>query len=105
MNLPGSLDNRDLRIRYLMILNALFVQNAAPASTYIPIMGCEEALARKIDRMYAYRQGGTMLAAARQEEQDATNMFLNEQVKRQQGANYQTLAYGSEAPPVLSYGQ
>jgi len=102
---PGSLDNRDLRIRYLMILNALFVQNANPATTYLPIMDCEEAIARKIGRMYARRQGGGMYTVAAAEEKDATRQFLNEEVHRQQGTNYITLAYGSEAPPVLSFGQ
>jgi len=101
---PGSLDNRDLRLRYLMILNAIFVANAPPATTYLPIMDCEEAVARKIGRMYARRQGGTLYEMAKQEETDATNMFLNEQVHRQQGTNYQTLAYGNETPPTLGYG-
>jgi hypothetical protein len=102
---PGSLDNRDLRIRWLMILNAQFVQNSNPATTYLPIMDCEEAVARKISRMYARRQGGGMYPIALQEEVAATRMFLNEEVHRQQGTNYTTLAYGSESPPVLSYGQ
>jgi hypothetical protein len=31
--------------------------------------------------------------------------FLNEQNHRKQGVNYPTLAYGSEMPPVISYGQ
>lgn len=102
---PGSLDNRDLRIRYLMTLNAQFVANVDPATTYIPIMDCEEAIARKIGRMYARRQGGSMYQIADKEEKEATRDFLNEEVKRQQGTNYQTLAYGSEAGPVLAYGQ
>jgi hypothetical protein len=103
--LPGSLDNRDLRIRYLMILNASFVANANPATTYLPIMDCEEALARKIDRMYALRQGGTMWEMRKAESDKADADFLAEQVHRKQGTNYQTLAYGSEAAPVLNWGQ
>lgn len=102
--LPGSLDYRDLRLRYLMILNAIFVANAPPATTYLPIMDCEEAIARKIERMYALRQNGGLYPERKQEEQDATNMFLNEQIKRMQGTNYPTLTYGSEAPPVVSWG-
>jgi hypothetical protein len=102
---PGSLDNRDLRMRYLMLLQAQFVQNANPATTYLPIKDCEEAVARKIGRMYARRQGGGMYQFAQQEEKDATNDFLNEQIHRKQGTNYQTLAYGTEAPPVVNYGQ
>jgi hypothetical protein len=103
--LPGSLDNRDLRLRYLMILNPFFVANANLNTTYLPIMGSEEALARKIGRMYARRQGGSMFEIAKQESADATHDFLNEQAHRKQGTNYATLAYGSEAPPVLNYGQ
>jgi hypothetical protein len=68
-------------------------------------MGSEEALARKIGRMYARRQGGSMFEIAKQESADATHDFLNEQAHRKQGTNYATLAYGSEAPPVLNYGQ
>ena len=101
---PGSLDNRDLRIRFLLTLNAPFTSTINPATTYLPIMDCEESVARKIGRMYARRQGGTMYQIAMQEEQAATKMFLNEEVKRQQGTEYQTLAYGSESPPVLNYG-
>lgn len=102
---PGSLDYRDLRLRYLMILNAFFVANADPSMTYLPIMDCEEAIARKIGRMYARRQGGTLYEMAKAEETDATNMFLNEQVHRQQGTNYPTLAYGDESPMILGWGQ
>jgi hypothetical protein len=102
---PGSLDNRDLRIRFLLTLNAPFVPNADPTTTYLPIMDCEEAIARKIGRMYARRQGGGMYQIALQEEQQATKMFLNEENKKQQGQEYQPMIYGSETPPVLNYGQ
>lgn len=103
--LPGSLDNRDLRIRYLMILNALFVANANPATTYLPIMGCEEAIARIIDRLYAARQGGTVYEMRDTEANNAIRDFLAEQVMSKQGINYPTNAYGNEAPPILSWGQ
>lgn len=102
---PGSLDYRDLRIRFLMTLDTQFVANVNPATTYVPIVDCEEALARKIGRMYARRQGGGMYQIAQQEEVQATNDFLNEQVHRKQGTEYQTLAYGSETPPVINFGQ
>ena len=58
--LPGSLDYRDLRLRYEMILSAFFVKNADLSTTYLPIMDCEEAVARTIDRLYAARQGGAV---------------------------------------------
>jgi hypothetical protein len=103
--MPGSLDTRDLRTRFLMILDTQMVANADPATTYLPIMDCEEAIARKIGRMYARRQGGGMYQIAQQEEVAATRMFLNEEVKRQQGTNYATLAYGNESAPVVNFGQ
>lgn len=103
--LPGSLDFRDLRIRYLMTLNAFFVANANPAQTYLPIMDCEEAVARIIERLYAVRQGGSMYDLRKAESDAATADFLNEQIKRKQGTNYQTLAYGNEAPPIINFGQ
>jgi hypothetical protein len=103
--MPGSLDTRDLRTRFLMILDTQMVANANPATTYLPIMDCEEAIARKIGRMYARRQGGGMYQIAQQEEVAATRMFLNEEVKRQQGTNYATLAYGNESAPVVNFGQ
>lgn len=102
--LPGSLDNRDLRIRWLMALNAQMVANADPATTYLPIMGCEEAVARIIGRLYARRQGGGMYETADKEAKEATRDFLNELIHRKQGTNYPTLAYGSENPPVINFG-
>ena len=98
--LPGSLDYRDLRLRYKMILNTMFVANADPATTYLPIMGCEEAVARIIDRLYAARQGGTVYEMRKAEADSAIWDLLNEEVQGKQGQNYRTLAYGSEMPPV-----
>jgi len=103
--LPGSLDYRDLRIRYLMILNALFVANANPATTYLPIMDCEEAVASIIARLYAARQGGDLYQMRKDEADAAIFDFLNEQNHRKQGTNYPTLAYGNETPPVINFGQ
>lgn len=103
--LPGSLDYRDLRIRYSMILNALFVASALPATTYLPIMGCEEAVARVIDRLYAARQGGGVYEMRKAESDAAIWDLLNEEVQRSQGDNYLTNAYGNECAPVLNSGQ
>lgn len=102
---PGSLDFRDLRIRYMMILNTFFVANANPATTYLPIMGCEEAVARIIDRLYAARQGGAMYEIRKGEADSAIFDLLNEQVQGKQGQEYETNGYGNEAPPVLNFGQ
>jgi hypothetical protein len=102
---PGSLDNRDLRIRYTVKLQDQFVANVNPQTTYLTVMDCEEAIARKIERLYAVRQGGGMYEIRKAESDAATKAFLNQEVKMMQGQNYPTLAYGSEAPPVLSYGQ
>jgi hypothetical protein len=103
--LPGSLDYRDLRLRYQMILNSLFVANANPATTYLPIMGCEEAVARIIDRLYSARQGGAIYEIRKAEADMAVDDLLNEEVQGKQGQEYTTNAYGNEAPPVLNYGQ
>lgn len=103
--LPGSLDYRDLRLRYKMILNALFVAHADPATTYLPIMGCEEAVARIIDRLYAARQGGAVYEMRKAEADAAIYDMENESIKGKQGQNYPTPAYGNEAPPVLNWGQ
>lgn len=103
--LPGSLDTRDLRIRYQMILNAYFVQHADPATTYLPIMNCEEAVARVISRLYAARQGGSLYEMRKTEADNAINDILNEEIQGAQGQNYTTNAYGNEAPPVINYGQ
>jgi len=102
---PGSLDTRDLRIRYLMMLTTQFVANINPAELYLPIKDCEESIARKIGRMYARRQGGSMYEIALQEEKSATNDFLNQHIHQKQGTNYLTKGYGSEVPPVLNFGQ
>ena len=103
--LPGSLDYRDLRLRYQMILNAQFVANANPATTYLPIMGCEEAVARVIDRLYAARQGGAVYEMRKAEADSALWDLLNEEVTGKQGQEYAPNIYGNEAPPVINYGQ
>lgn len=103
--LPGSLDYRDLRLRYLMMLSAYFVQHADPASTYVQILDSEEAIARTIERLYAARQGGAMYQLRKQESDEAIFELLTEQVHRRQGMNYPTLAYGNESPPVINFGQ
>lgn len=102
--LPGSLDYRDLRIRYEMTFNSIFVQTINPATTYLPIMGCEEAVARIIDRLYAARQGGAVYDMRKDEADAAIFDMLQEEVQAKQGQNYQTTAYGNESPPVLNYG-
>ena len=103
--LPGSLDYRDLRLRYLMMLSTLFVSHADPATTYVPILDSEEAIARVIDRLYAARQGGTLYEMRKAEADEAIYELVNEQVHRRQGTNYPTQAYGNEAPPVINFGQ
>jgi hypothetical protein len=92
--LPGSLDYRDLRIRCSMILNSIFVQHADPATTYLPIMGCEDAVARIIDRLYAARQGGAVYEMRKVEADSAIWDLLNEEVQGKQGIEYPTKAYG-----------
>lgn len=103
--LPGSLDYRDLRIRYEMILNSYFVQHADPSTTYLPIMDCEEAVARTIERLYAARQGGSIWEMRKAESDSAIDDLLNKQTHGKQGQEYVTNAYGNEAPPILNFGQ
>jgi len=103
--LPGSLDYRDLRLRWLMLLSAQMVANADPATTYVPIMDAEEAIAAVIVRNYNFRQSSPMLPASTERANDEISDLLNEQIRRKQGTNYQTLAYGSEAAPVINFGQ
>lgn len=91
---PGSLDNRDLRIRYLMSLQTQFVANANTATTYVPILDCEEAIARIIERLYSARQGGALYEIREREANAAVKDFLNQHDHRKQGVNYPTLAYG-----------
>jgi hypothetical protein len=103
--LPGSLDYRDLRLRYTMMLSAYFVQHADPKTTYVQLLDSEEAIARTIEKLYAARQGGQLYEMRKAEADAAIYDLVNEQVHRRQGTNYPTNAYGNEAPPVLNYGQ
>ena len=107
INLPGSLDTRDLRVRYKMLLTDQIVASIPTsqyATTYVPILDCSGLVAAKVVRMYAYRQGGTMYQMALQEEATAKSELLDPIVHRMQGANYPTQAYGDESPPVISWG-
>lgn len=103
--LPGSLDYRDLRLRYWMILDAYMVANADPKTTYLPILDCEEAVATEIARLYSIRQGGTMTPVAKETADNEIGLLTNETIHQQQGQNYETKAYGSECPRVLNWGQ
>jgi hypothetical protein len=88
----------------LSTLTPLFVANANPATTYLPLMDCEEAIARIIDRLYAARQGGALYDIRKAEADSAMYDAMNQENHRKQGINYATQAYGNERPPVINWG-
>jgi hypothetical protein len=99
----GATTVRDMRLRYFGKLVNLYAKGVDVTQCYIPINGCEEALADKIVRSIARRMSPERLADAVTAAAASLYAFRNEQVKQKQGLEYQPQAFGSEAGPQLGY--
>ena len=94
INMPGSIETMDLRMRYQGTIPALFLVGIDTASTYIPIDDCNETLAAYTLQQLGMRQGAQMLPGAMQWANDQIADFLNEQIKRDQGIPYPVYSFG-----------
>lgn len=94
--MPGSLQSRDIRLRYQGKLLNLYQASVNLATTFVPILDCEEAMAHEIARLFAIRQGSDQLASVAAEGEAAIKLLCNEQTKRNQGTEYEPTAFGRE---------
>lgn len=96
----GSLQNMDLRIRYLAKFPTFFTLSVDYTQTFIPIPDCEEAVALKCIYKYNTMQGsGTpesmqLLEQSKQDAKDAVFELRQQQVRRMQGNEYSREPYG-----------
>ena len=94
--MPGSLQSRDLRLRYQGKLLNLYQSGVNLNTTYVPILDCEKAVANEIARLFAIRQGSDQLASVAAEAEASINLLSLEQTKRNQGMEYEPTIFGQE---------
>jgi hypothetical protein len=94
--MPGSLQNRDIRLRYQGKLLNLYQKNVDLSNTFVPILDCEEAMANEIARLFASRQGSEQLPTVATEAEASIKLLCLEQTKRNQGMEYEPTIFGQE---------
>lgn len=94
--MPGSLQNRDIRLRYQGKLLNQYQKGVNLSTTFVPILDCEEAMANEIARLFAIRQGSDQLASVAAEAESSINLLCLEQTKRNQGMEYEPTIFGQE---------
>ena len=77
----GATQYRDVRLRYIFTFADLVSPTINWATTYVPILDCQEAVADKIAVLYSARLGGTALADARIDAK-ASILKLRQQITR-----------------------
>lgn len=101
--MPGTIVPMDFRFRYFASLPTLYTSAINVATTYIPILDSENAIAGRIIQQIALRQPATVTPAALQWANDEVSDFLNEQIKRGQGIDYPITSYGDEKQEGWGY--
>lgn len=97
INMPGSIQTMDFRMRYQGQLLPIYGSGIDTSQTYIPVNDCQDALAGLIIQQIAIRQGPQVVNPfVAQWAQDQISDFLNEWIKRDQGIDYPISAFGSE---------
>jgi hypothetical protein len=87
--LPGSLQNRDIRLRYRMSLPAFYGTSIDFSTTYIPIIDCVDAVAYKVAAKYAMRLSSPEVASAMDALAKEQMQYLkNESVRQRQSIDY-----------------
>ena len=96
VNMPGSIQTMDIRLRFKGQLITLFTPGINPAYVFIPVNDSVDVLAAYCVQQLAGRQGAQMLPGAVQWANDQIADFLNEQIKRDQGMPYPVISFGSD---------
>jgi hypothetical protein len=94
INMVGSLQTLDLRLRYQGSLLTIYTAGVNTATTYIPINDCQDTLAAYIIKQISMRQGSSVTPVAMQWADEQINDFLNELVRREQGMPYSMQPFG-----------
>lgn len=101
----GSIQQCDIRIRGRKKLPLFYGTNINYSATYIPLMGCTNAVAYKVASIIEGSLSSPELQASRGQEADQ-HLFLlrNTKVRRAQGVNYHRPAYQESQGTGLAMG-
>lgn len=94
LNFVGATQGRDLRIRYEAIFPQFFSPSTVFATTYIPIMDCEDYVAYETAQKISFALGASAASAALMQKADQHLFDLrNDRVRRMQFSDYRRRAY------------
>lgn len=96
--MPGSIQAKNLRLRYKAAQVPLDVQPKDFASTAINIVDCQEALAYEMAAMYAEARGAASVESLRTQRAAAIFEMANEFVRRSQSVRYRRQPYPGGGP-------
>jgi len=95
INMVGSTQTNDIRLRYWCALPQFFSSTLDFASTFVPIIDCADALAYKVAVKYATMLGSPGLADLKLESIEQMRQLKLAHVRRSQGIDYMRIPYGS----------
>jgi hypothetical protein len=95
LNMVGSTQTNDLRLRYWGSLPTFYSPTLDFSSTYVPIIDCTDAVAYKVAVMYARMLGSPGLPDLIAEAKEQMFQLKNATVKRTQGTDYQRKPFGN----------
>jgi hypothetical protein len=95
INMVGSTETKDLRLRYWCALPQFFSSTLDFASTFVPIVDCVDAVAYATAVKYAGMLGSPGLASLKADAIEQMRQLKNAHVRRTQSIDYQRIPYGS----------
>jgi hypothetical protein len=96
VNMPGSIETMDIRLRFKGQIITLFAPGVNTAFVFIPINDSTDVLAAYCLQQLAGRQGSMLLPGAIQWANEQISDFINEQTKRDQGMPYDVIPFGND---------
>jgi hypothetical protein len=94
VNMVGSTQTNDIRLRYWGTLPTFYSATLDFASTYVPILDCTDAVAYKIATMYARMLGSPGLADLAAESKEQMFQLKNAVTRRKQAQDFLRIPYG-----------
>jgi hypothetical protein len=95
INMLGSLQNRDLRLRYWCALPQFFSQTLDFESTFVPIIDCTDAVAYKTAVKYATMLASPLLKDLKEDAKEQMFQLKQEHVRRSQSIEYTRIPFGN----------
>ena len=95
INMVGSTNTTDMRMRYYCALPQFFSATLDFASTYVPVMDSHDAIALKTAVKYARMLGSPGLPDLIGEAKEQVFQLKNQYTRRTQSTDYQRIPFGS----------